>query len=165
MQEHPTITDFYANSEGEIFHFYKGVYRKIDGYINTNGYILFREHNRHKILAHRFVYEVFYGIIPEGMQIDHINGVKTDNRILNLRLATPKENQNNPITKERMKKRIRETLGKPVNKVDRESGKIIDRYVSYSEAVEKNKETKKRIYMELHSLIKNNTNDYYFTYA
>lgn len=29
---------------------------------------------------------------PEGMTIDHINGIKTDNRIANLRLATVCQN-------------------------------------------------------------------------
>lgn len=45
--------------------------------------------------AHRLVWEIHYGPIPVGKQIDHINGVKSDNRIDNLRLATKSQNQQN----------------------------------------------------------------------
>ena len=48
---------------------------------------------------HRIVYETFVGEIPPGYQIDHINTIKTDYRIENLRLVTPKENMANPITR------------------------------------------------------------------
>lgn len=42
---------------------------------------------------HRVVYESFNGPIPVGMQVNHINGIKTDNKISNLELVTPSENQ------------------------------------------------------------------------
>ena len=35
------------------------------------------------------------GIWPEGKQIDHINLIKSDNRWVNLRLATPSQNKSN----------------------------------------------------------------------
>ena len=44
--------------------------------------------------VHRLVYEAFNGQIPENMQVNHINEVKTDNRLENLNLMTPKENIN-----------------------------------------------------------------------
>ena len=72
------------------------------GFKQKNGYM----HvciNGKQVLMHRFVYEAFNGEIPEGYEIDHKNTVRDDNRLENLRIATPKENRNNPITKERYK--------------------------------------------------------------
>ena len=43
---------------------------------------------------HRLVYEAFNGKIPEGLQVNHINEDKSDNRLENLNLMTPKENLN-----------------------------------------------------------------------
>lgn len=56
----------------------------------------------HKSYAvHRLVFEAFVEKIPEGMEIDHINAVRDDNRLENLRVVTHKENANNPITRKR----------------------------------------------------------------
>lgn len=44
--------------------------------------------------VHRIEYEAFYGPIPEGMEVNHINEDKTDNRLENLNLMTRKENAN-----------------------------------------------------------------------
>lgn len=43
--------------------------------------------------AHRLVWQHLYGDIPEGMEINHINAVKTDNRPCNLELVTRFENR------------------------------------------------------------------------
>ena len=65
----------------------------IAGSLNINGY--------HNIMidgvsykAHRLAWLYVYGILPKK-QLDHINGVKNDNRICNLRLATHAQNQMN----------------------------------------------------------------------
>lgn len=45
--------------------------------------------------AHRIIWVMVNGSIPEGMMIDHVNCDATDNRLSNLRLATPRENERN----------------------------------------------------------------------
>ena len=44
--------------------------------------------------AHRIAWSIYYGEWPSN-QIDHINGIRTDNRIENLRVVTPQENMRN----------------------------------------------------------------------
>ena len=59
---------------------------------------LCRDGKKKYFSIHRLVWEAFNGPIPEGLQIDHINTVRDDNRLVNLRCVTPKENHANPIT-------------------------------------------------------------------
>ena len=58
-----------------------------------NGYYEFKTY-KNRWLIHRLVWETFNGHIPEGMQVNHINEDKADNRLFNLNLMTPKENTN-----------------------------------------------------------------------
>jgi hypothetical protein len=51
-----------------------------------------RNNKKTQHTIHRLVIETFKGAIPKHMQVDHINEVKTDNRLENLQLLTPSEN-------------------------------------------------------------------------
>ena len=67
----------------------------------------------------RLIWSAFNGPIPEGMQVNHINEDKTDNRLVNLNLMTPKENINWGTRNKRAgaasgKKRTNGSLSKPV---------------------------------------------------
>jgi hypothetical protein len=55
------------------------------GYI----YVCFR---RTRMGAHRVAWAIYHGAWPDR-EIDHINGIKADNRIANLRLATSSQNK------------------------------------------------------------------------
>lgn len=59
-------------------------------------------------LVHRLVAEAFIPKIKGKNEIDHINTIKTDNRVENLRWVDHKENCNNPITKDKYKARVGE---------------------------------------------------------
>lgn len=45
-----------------------------------------------KPFAHNIIWSMFNGDIPDGFYVDHINGVRSDNRIENLRLVTKSQN-------------------------------------------------------------------------
>jgi hypothetical protein len=76
----------------------------IAGGINNKGYHRIQINNK-SYSSHRLAYIYINGEIPNKLCIDHINGIKTDNRICNLRLATVKQNAFN------VKKRINNKSG------------------------------------------------------
>ena len=55
---------------------------------------------------HRAIWETFVGPVPDGYEIDHINGDRLDNRLGNLRCVKHSENMRNPITLKRIKERV-----------------------------------------------------------
>lgn len=71
-----------------------GTTRKSRGSRGGPGYRHTR-YNGTTIYMHRLIWEHVNGVIPDGMEIDHINGVRDDNRITNLRLVTRSQNLQN----------------------------------------------------------------------
>jgi hypothetical protein len=58
--------------------------------------------NRKFYYAHRIIWEMYFGEIPIGKQIDHRNRVRSDNLLSNLRVVTQSQNMFN--TKDRPSK-------------------------------------------------------------
>lgn len=61
---------------------------------HSKGYIQISVNGRVKQL-HRHIWEQLVGPIPDGYQIDHINGIRHDNRLDNLRCVPVKTNNRN----------------------------------------------------------------------
>lgn len=76
------------------------------GSYNTYGYHQFTASNNGKyttVSTHRIIMNSFYGLNPEK-QVNHINGNKKDNRLVNLEWCTPKENSIHAIINNLVKK-------------------------------------------------------------
>lgn len=69
-----------------------------DGYERV---YLCRNGKRKHFRVATLVFEAFNGSIPEGLEIDHINDIRTDNHLENLRAVSHRANCWNPITRER----------------------------------------------------------------
>jgi hypothetical protein len=65
------------------------------GYLDpTIGYRVGWLHGK-RAYAHRLVWSLYNGPIPDGFEIDHINGDRADNRIENLRCVSRARNHRN----------------------------------------------------------------------
>ena len=83
---------------------------KINGKIYTFKSTKYPYYKLNGKLFHRIVASLFIPNPENKPCIDHIDGDKHNNKVENLRWVTYKENNNNPITKERLKQSIAEYL-------------------------------------------------------
>lgn len=63
----------------------------VGSYVHTDGYALFYAHGR-RHMAHRFVYELLVGSIPEGHEVDHLCKVRNCVNPAHLEAVTPRVN-------------------------------------------------------------------------
>lgn len=66
--------------------------RRADGYRQV---ALRLDGKQYQLKAHRVAWILEHGSIPDGLQVDHINGIREDNCLCNLRLVTQRENDQN----------------------------------------------------------------------
>ena len=76
----------------------------LKGTLNKDGYLCVdfkKDGKRKSFRVHRLVAEAFIPNFENKPCVDHINTIRDDNRVENLRWVTHKENVNNVISKER----------------------------------------------------------------
>ena len=75
---------------------HSGKIRKNIGTPSTGGYVRTWDGTRNRTV-HHIIWEFVNGSIPDHLEIDHINGVRNDNQISNLRLVNRSQNNQNRL--------------------------------------------------------------------
>lgn len=124
---------------------------RVAGCKHRQGYVYMEINSKHQA-AHRLAWVYVYGVIPDGVTIDHINGVRDDNRIENLRLATKAQQMQN---KQTYKNSTTKTPGVNFHKA---SGKFaarvtingVDHWIGVFDTLEEAAEARRKKKAELH---------------
>jgi len=77
-----------VNELGEVYN--NGVKLKIQKM--SHGYLRVQVATRKRETVHKLVALAFFGPVPKGKEVRHLNGIRSDNRIENLKYGTRKEN-------------------------------------------------------------------------
>lgn len=97
MKDIPGFENLYAITEdGRIWSYkrakWMGYSKGKNGYVGVCLYT--KSGDRKRYLVHRLVWITFVGVIADGMQINHKNCIRDDNRLENLEICTPRYNTN-----------------------------------------------------------------------
>ncbi len=97
--------DYLVSDRGEVCRKKDGVVLK--QYVQKSGYaavFLKKDNWTSAVLVHRLVAMAFLSIVQGKDFVDHINTIRSDNRVENLRWVDAKGNANNVVTLKKRKK-------------------------------------------------------------
>jgi hypothetical protein len=88
--------NYLVNDIGEIVSLYRGKWRVLKTQLDVHGYPIIRLSDKGKkfksVRIHKLVLLAFCGLPTERCVVNHINGLKSDNRLENLEYCTYSEN-------------------------------------------------------------------------
>jgi hypothetical protein len=90
--------EYLVNKEGQVFSTKSN--RPMKHTVNGQGYeylTITKDGKQYSQIVHTIVAKNFLGPRPEGLQVNHIDGVKTNNHVSNLEYCTPKQNSQHSV--------------------------------------------------------------------
>ena len=104
-----TDGDYSIDTLGQAWSFKYDKPRKLTAYKTANGYLTYSfmiNGKRITPTAHSLVAEAFIGARPEGCQIRHLDGIKINSKLSNLKYGTPSENYKDVVDQGRKIKKL-----------------------------------------------------------